>query len=95
MTSMRDLARRSEPFVTSLALLPNVEGFRQVERGTPLFLAWQDLHARRGWPFIERPAEYVWFPAIREDAESLDDAVEEALTNFLSTISEAGNDDAV
>jgi len=94
VTEMRDLARRAEPFITSLAMLPNVENFRQVKRDSDLFAAWADLHQRRGWPFIERPPEYVWLPPIPDGADSLDEAVEEALTNFLSTISEAGNDDA-
>jgi hypothetical protein len=94
VTAMRDQARRSEPFVTSLALLPNVENFRQVERGSDLYRAWEDLHARRGWPFIDRRAQYVWFPPIEENAANLDEAVEEALAGFLATIHEAGNDDA-
>ena len=94
VAEMRDLARRSEPFITSLALLPNVENFRQVKRDSDLFAAWADLHERRGWPFIERAPEYVWLPPIQDGADNLDEAVEEALTNFLSTISEAGHDDA-
>ncbi len=94
VTTMRDLARRKEPFVTSLALLPAVSGFRQVKSDSALFAAWADLHERHGWPFIEHPHEYVWFPAVDDDAGDLNQAVEDALAAFLSTISEAGNDDA-
>lgn len=94
VTKMRDLARRREPFVTSLDMLPQVAGFRQVHRDDQLFAAWADLHARRGWPFIEHPPEWIYFPPIAAGAESIDQAVEDALTSFLSTISEAGNDHA-
>ncbi len=94
VTAMRDLARRKEPFVTSLALLPWVSDFRQVKRDSALFAAWADLHERRGWPFIEHPHDYVWFPAVDETADDLNEAVEDALVKFISTISEAGNDDA-
>lgn len=94
VTQMRDLAARKEPFVASLRLLPFVKDFHQVQRGTPLFDAWEALHERHGWPFIDRPNEYVWFPAIDESADDLDQAVEDALAQFLSTISEAGDDDA-
>ncbi|HEY0120563.1 MAG TPA: helix-turn-helix domain-containing protein [Rhizobium sp.] len=94
VTTMRDLARRKEPFVTSLALLPSVSDFRQVKRDSALFAAWADLHERRGWPFIESPHEYVWFPPVDDGADNMDQAVEDALAVYLSTISEAGNDDA-
>lgn len=94
VTTMRDLARRKEPFVTSLALLPSVAEFRQVKSDSALFAAWADLHERHGWPFIEHPHEYVWFPAVDEGADDLSQAVEDALVTFISTISEAGNDDA-
>ena len=75
-------------------MLPQVAGFRQVHRDDPLFAAWADLHQRRGWPFIEHPPEWIYFPPIGDGAESIDQAVEDALASFLSTISEAGNDDA-
>ncbi len=94
VTAMRDLARRKEPFITSLALLPSVAEFRQVKSDSALFAAWADLHERHGWPFIEHPHDYVWFPAVDDSAGDLNEAVEDALTVFLSTISEAGNDDA-
>ncbi|RKD61675.1 hypothetical protein BJ928_107277 [Rhizobium sp. WW_1] len=94
VTAMRDLARRKEPFITSLALLPSVAEFRQVKSDSALFAAWADLHERHGWPFIEHPHDYVWFPAVDDRAEDLHEAVENALATFISTISEAGNDDA-
>ncbi|TDX72612.1 helix-turn-helix protein [Neorhizobium sp. R1-B] len=94
VTTMRDLARRKEPFVTSLVLLPYVADFRQVHRDSELFAAWADLHERRGWPFIEHPPEYVWLPAAPDGADSPGEAAEEALLKFLSAISEADNDDA-
>lgn len=94
VSTMRDMARRKEPFVTSLALLPYVADFRQVHRDSELFAAWADLHERRGWPFIEHPPEYVWLPEAPDEADSPGEAVEEALLKFLSTISEADNDDA-
>jgi len=94
VTKMRELARRHDPFVTSLALLPYVSEFRQVHRDSALFAAWGDLHERRGWPFIETPPEWVYFPPIDESAGSLGEAVENAMTAFLSAISETVNDDA-
>ena len=94
VTTMRDLARRKEPFVTSLGLLPFVSDFQAVFRGGPLIDAWAALHERRGWPFIEFAPEWTYFPPIDPNAVDLDQAVEDALTAFLSTISEAGNDDA-
>ncbi len=94
VTRMRDLARRREPFVTSLTLLPEVSSFRQVHRDSELFAAWARLHERRGWPFIEQPPEWIYFPATDDAAENLDQAVEDALSDFLSTLGEAGNDDA-
>lgn len=94
VTAMRDAARRSEPFITSLALLPHVAGFKAIERGGPLCLAWEALHERRGWPFPDYLTEHPWFPAAPEGALSPIEAVEQALENFLSMIGEAGNDDA-
>lgn len=94
VTKMRDMARRREPFVTSLALLPHVSEFRQVHRDSALFAAWADLHERRSWPFIEFAPEWVYFPPTDESADSLDEAVETALATFLSTISETVHDDA-
>jgi len=96
VTTMRDLARRKEPFVTSLGLLPFVSDFQGVSqiRDRQLIDAWAALHERRGWPFIEFVAEWTYFPPIDPNASDLDQAVEDALTAFLSTISEAGHDDA-
>lgn len=94
VTSMRDLARRGEPFVTSLDILPHVADFRQVERGTELFSAWEALHERRGWPFVEQRNQYLWFPPIADGATDMHAAVEAALKTFLSSVSEAGQDDA-
>jgi hypothetical protein len=94
VTTMRDLARRKEAFITSLGLLPIVADFQAVFRGSPLIDAWAGLHQRRGWPFIEFEPEWSYFPPIDPNESNLDQAVEDALTAFLSTISEAGHDDA-
>tara|TARA_R110002020_G_scaffold471284_1_gene698239 strand:- start:30331 stop:31551 length:1221 start_codon:yes stop_codon:yes gene_type:complete len=94
VTKMRQLAQRREPFVTALDMLAQVQGFRQTHRDSALFAAWADLHQRHGWPFIDHPPEWVYFPPVDESASNLDQAVEDALNNFLSTINEAGKDDA-
>lgn len=91
---MRDLARWGDPFITSQGLLPFVEDFREVHRDSDLFSAWRALHERRGLPFMERAPEWVYFPPVDPDAGDLDRAVEAALTAFLSTIGEVGDDDA-
>jgi hypothetical protein len=96
VSAMRDLARRREVFITSLALLPHVGNFRQAhrERDSELISAWGRLHERKGWPFIEHPPEWVYFPPVDEAAGDLDTAVEAALTNFVSAINEGRNPNA-
>jgi hypothetical protein len=88
VSSMRDLARRREPFTTSLTLLPFVQEFRQVHRDSQLFAAWKSLHERNGWPFIEYVPEWVYFPPVDDTADDLDAAVAAALSAFLSSINE-------
>lgn len=94
VNTMRDLARRREPFNTSLSLLPLVQDFRQVHRDSDLFAAWKHLHERNGWPFIEHPPEWVYFPPVDDGADDLETAVDAALSKFLSTISEGRTNDA-
>jgi hypothetical protein len=96
VTTMRDMARRKEPFVTSLDLLLLVSEFQGAHHinDRQIIDAWAALHERRGWPFIEFVPEWTYFPPIDPNANDLDQAVEDALTAFLSTISEAGHDDA-
>lgn len=94
VAAMREAAQRSEPYVTSLELLPLVSDFRQVERGTALFAAWERLHHRLGWPFPEPRNQYIWFPAIADGASDLDHAVADALNSFLLAAREAGHDHA-
>ncbi|KQY45290.1 hypothetical protein ASD46_09190 [Rhizobium sp. Root491] len=91
---MVDKAHKSEPFVTSLELLPEVEGFRQVERGSDIYLAWQRLHERRGLPFPDDLRDWFWLPPVDGGAADLDAAVEVALSQFLKSINEGRNDDA-
>lgn len=94
VNTMRDLARRREPFNTSLSLLPLVQDFRQVHRDSDVFAAWKRLHERNGWPFIEHPPEWVYFPPVDDGADDLEAAVDAALSKFLSTISEGRTNDA-
>lgn len=94
VNTMRDLARRREPFTTSLALLPLVQGFRQVHRDSDVFAAWKRLHERNGWPFIEQAPEWVYFPPVDDAADDLEAAVDAALSKFLKSINEGRNDDA-
>ena len=91
---MTDKARKSEPFVTSLELLPYVESFRQVERGSDLYLAWQRLHERRGLPFPEGLRDWFWMPPVDDGETDIDAAVEAALSQFLKSINEGRHDDA-
>jgi hypothetical protein len=91
---MVDKAHKSEPFVTSLELLPQVEGFRQVERGSDIYLAWQRLHERRGLPFPDDLRDWFWLPPVDAGAADLDAAVEAALSQFLKSINEGRNHDA-
>jgi hypothetical protein len=94
--AMLDLARRHEPFVTGLDLLPCVSGFRQVSRdGEPdVVAAWQRLHERNGQPFPDELPEWLWMPALDAGDADLDRAVEKALQAFLSTVNGARGDDA-
>ncbi|NTA79562.1 helix-turn-helix domain-containing protein [Agrobacterium tumefaciens] len=91
---MVDKAHKSEPFVTSLELLPQVEGFRQVERGSDIYRAWQRLHERLGLPFPDDLRDWFWLPPVDGGAADLDAAVEVALSQFLKSINEGRNDDA-
>jgi hypothetical protein len=95
VNAMRDLARRREPFTTSLGILPEVADFRPVHRDSAVFAAWKALHEARGWPFIEYAPEWVYFPAVDAEAEDLTAAVEAALASFLSAIREGRTDDPV
>lgn len=92
--SMRDLARRRDPFTASLALLPFVAGFRQVHRDSDLFSAWKRQHERRGWPWIEQAPEWVYFPPVDDTAADLDAAVDAAFASFISSIHEGRSNDA-
>lgn len=91
---MTDKARKSEPFVTSLELLPYVESFRQVERGSDLYRAWQRLHERRGLPFPDGLRDWFWMPPVDDGENDIDAAVEAALSQFLKSINEGRHDDA-
>jgi hypothetical protein len=94
VSRMHDLARRNEPFVTTLELMPLVSDFQCVERDTPLFEAWKRLHERRGWMFNSRPPQWNYFPPIADGADDLDAAVEAALEHFKTSITEGRNHDA-
>lgn len=91
---MIDKARKSEPFVTSLEMLPHVEGFRQVERGSDLFFAWQRRHEQRGLPFPDDLRDWLWMPPVDGGEQDLDAAVDAALSQFMKSINEGRNDDA-
>lgn len=94
VSRMHDLARRNEPFVTALALMPHVQDFQKVERGTPLLDAWRRLHERRGWLFVDGLRDFNYFPPIEDGADDLDAAVEAALEHFKTKISKERTNDA-
>ncbi|BCH65849.1 helix-turn-helix domain-containing protein [Agrobacterium vitis] len=94
VSRMRDLARRNEPFVTSVDLLPLVASFERVESGSTLFAAWKRLHERRGWMFVEGLRDWNYFPPIDPDQPDLDAAVEAALDHFQTSLSEGRTHDA-
>jgi hypothetical protein len=97
---MRSLAQSGEKFITSLVLLPKVDGFRQVHRDSELFAAWERAHERRGWPCIGEVVrlpsvtEYPWFPPVDEAAANLDMAVDAAIAEYERQLTEGRNDDA-
>lgn len=89
--AMIDTFRSRRKLFISPVLAPIASGFRQAERSGEVFLAWKRLHARRGWPFIEQPADWVFFPAIDDVSGDLDAQVEAALAAFEQKISEVQN----
>lgn len=43
------------------------EGFVQARRGDARFVAWERLHADRGWPWLPKWVEWVWLPPGEEE----------------------------
>lgn len=74
--------KAANPALCPSWLVPVSEAFRQVQRGTDLFAAWQRLHARRGWPWFQWTTDYPWFPPVDRSAVDLDAAVDAAMTEF-------------
>lgn len=74
--------QRDREFYCSTALMPVASAFVAVEAGSEAFDAWRRLHERRGWPFIERPAPWVYFPALADRMGDLDEEVEVAMAAF-------------
>lgn len=74
--------QRDREFYCSTALMPLASAFVAVDVASDIFAAWRRLHDKRGWPFIDRPLNYVYFPALADLAGDLDGEVEAALAAF-------------
>ncbi len=86
--------QRGRDFFCDAALMPAASGFVGVRPDMEVFAAWRRLHERRGWPFIERPADWVYFPALADRGGDLDVEVEAALAAFEMRANEIMNGDA-
>jgi hypothetical protein len=72
-------------------------GFDKVQIGGPIWDAWKRLHFDRCWPWLPEPSglEFVQFPALPEEIDDPDEAVDAALRLFQRKLLEGwGNDDA-
>ncbi|WP_234891130.1 helix-turn-helix domain-containing protein [Agrobacterium vitis] len=94
VSQMHDLVRRVEPFFTAVDLLPLVAEFQAVQSTSELFAAWKRLHERRGWMFVEGLRDWNYFPPVDPDQPDLDAAVEAALDDFQTSLSEGRTHDA-
>lgn len=74
--------RRDQEFYCGTSLMSVASDFVGVEPSSETFAAWRRLHERRGWPFIERPADWVYFPALADRMGDLDEEVEVAMAAF-------------
>ncbi|MBT9373196.1 helix-turn-helix domain-containing protein [Rhizobium sp. CSW-27] len=91
VNAMLAAARSREPFFCPPALKGVADGFRQVQRGSDLFHAWERLHLGRCWPWFQWTTEYPWFPAVDLTTGDLDAAVDAAMTDFARQVSEGLN----
>ncbi|MBB4146038.1 hypothetical protein GGQ72_004607 [Rhizobium rhizoryzae] len=87
------LTKIREPVMCPSWLVEVSEGFRQVQRGSDLWSAWERLHERRGWPWFGWTTDYPWFPAVDPSAGDLNAAVDTAMNDFETLVNE-GREDA-
>lgn len=85
---------RDREFYCTSALMPVASGFVGVDPTSDVFAAWRRLHERRGWPFIDRPAKFVYFPPLADLAGDLDFEVEGAFAAFEMQAHELMSGDA-
>ncbi|HTO29634.1 MAG TPA: helix-turn-helix domain-containing protein [Pararhizobium sp.] len=102
VNTMHERARSRQGWICPLTLETAASGFAQVHRDSDLMQAWRREHKRRNWPFPDNGSlpEWIYFPAIANDADGLDLAVRDAVDAFAETISDylkersKGDDDA-
>lgn len=82
------LAKIREPTMCHSWLVEVSEDFRQVHRGSDLWLAWEQLHERRGWPWFGWSTDWPWFPAVDPAAADLNAAVDAAMNEFEMLVNE-------
>ena len=87
------LTKIREPVMCPSWLVDVSEGFRQVQRGSDLWSAWERLHDRRGWPWFGWTTDYPWFPAVDPSVGDLNAAVDAAMNDFEMLVNE-GQEDA-
>jgi hypothetical protein len=82
--------------IVSPQLLRISEDFGKVRTGGLVEAAWKRLHERRGWRWLPSAPgiEWLWLPAIDDEAVDLDEAVERAITDFERQANEGRTDDA-
>ncbi len=88
VNTMHQFAERAQGVTVPAPLVVISEGFEKLHRDSDQAAAWQELHARKGWPWLPLPQGVNWlfFPA-GEPAE--------AMADFERAISEGrSNDDA-
>lgn len=86
--------KRDRKFYCGTALMPVASGFVGVRPRTDIFVAWRRLHDRRGWPFLSRPADWVYFPPLANLEGDLDEEVEAAFAAFAIRANELMNEGA-
>ena len=88
VNTMHQFAERAQGVTVPAPLVVISEGFERLHRDSEKAAAWQELHARKGWPWLPLPrgVDWLFFPA-GEPAE--------AMADFERAISEGrSNDDA-
>ncbi|MBB3288172.1 MULTISPECIES: helix-turn-helix domain-containing protein [unclassified Rhizobium] len=86
VNTMHQFAERAQGVTVPAQLVVISEGFERLHRDSEQAAAWQELHARKGWPWLPLPQGVNWlfFPA-GEPAE--------AMAEFERAISEGRDND--